>query len=40
MIFEWKAHHESTKQGKITSSSRGGSRTPTACKMQLYVTTL
>ena len=40
MIFKWKTRHESTKHGKITSGSRGGSWTPTTSKTQLSVTTV
>ena len=40
MTFEWKTRHQSTKHGKITRSSRGGSRNPTTSKTQLPVTTV
>ena len=37
MIFKRKTSHKLTKHGEVTSGSRGGSRTPTTYKMQLYV---
>ena len=40
MSFKQKKCHKSTKQGEITSGSRGRSRTSTSYKMQLYVATL
>ena len=33
MIFKWKTRHKSTKDGEITSGSRGGSRTSTCSSM-------
>ena len=40
MIFKRKTRLKLTKHGEITSSSRGGSRSLTTYKMQLYVATL
>ena len=40
MIFKRKKRRKSTKHGEITSGSRGGSRTTTTYKMELYVATL